>query len=63
MVIIIGCVNCVYVLSLIITWIFYPAGPIYDIETDKITGYRNGVTWFSIGMLIPFSLISSWGFQ
>ncbi len=63
MIIILGSINSIFLLSLIITWYFYPAGPIYDLETDKIIGERKGVTWFRIGMIIPFSLISSWGFQ
>ena len=63
MIIILASINSIYFASLIIIWYFYPAGPIYDLETDQIIGERKGLTWFRIGMLIPFSLISSWGFQ
>ena len=31
-------INIFYLLSLLIIWQFYPAGPIYDLETDKIIG-------------------------
>ena len=63
MIMILASINSIYFASLIIIWYFYPAGPIYDLETDQIIGERKGLTWFRIGMLIPFSLISSWGFQ
>ena len=63
MIIILASINSIYFASLIIIWYFYPAGPIYDLETDQIIGERKGLTWFRFGMLIPFSLISSWGFQ
>ena len=36
--IVIGVINSIYILSLLITWMYYPAGPIYDIESDKIIG-------------------------
>ena len=63
MIIILASINSIYFASLIIIWYFFPAGPIFDLETDQIIGERKGLTWFRIGMLIPFSLISSWGFQ
>ena len=33
-------VNVLYITSLVMTMYFYPAGPIYDLETDEITGYN-----------------------
>ena len=57
-----GC-YAIYFLSLIVTYLFYPAGPIYDLESDKVVGQRKGLTWFHFFMLIPFSLVNNWGFK
>ncbi len=36
---VLGAVHGLFLLSLVITWMFYPAQPIYDLETDQIIGY------------------------
>ena len=61
--IVLAIINTIYFVSLIVTWQFYPAAPIYDIETDELLGNTPGLTKFHIFMLIPFSLISYWGFN
>ena len=48
-------VNVLYLLSLGYTYFFNPAGPIF--EEDKIVGMTDGLTWFDIGMLLPFNFI------
>ena len=50
-------------MSLVVTWQFYPAEPIYDLETDEIIGHTQGLTKFHIFMLVPFSFISYWGYN
>ena len=49
-----------YTLSLIVTWMFYPAQPVYDLETDEIVGHYTGLTWFHFFMYVPFTGINYW---
>ena len=61
--VVLALINVIYFLSLIITFQFYPAGPIYDLETDEIIGQKFGLTKTHILMLLPFSMISYWGYN
>ena len=61
--IVILAINSLYLLSLIITWKFYPAQPIHDLETDEIIGHYQGLTKWHFIWLIPFSLITNWGYK
>ena len=56
-------VYAIYLSSLIITWLFYPAGPIYDLETDEIIGHQGGITWWNFAMLALFSVVNNWGYN
>ena len=56
-------VYAIYIISLIVTWMFYPAGPIYDLETDEIIGERYGVTWWNFAMLAFFTMVNRWGYM
>ena len=53
-------VNLVYLSSLVVTYLYYPAGPVYDLETDAVIGQTYGLTKWHIFMLVPFNLINRW---
>ena len=61
--IIIGAVNAIYLISLVVTWMFYPPGPIHDLESDAVIGQQLGVTWKHILMLVPFTGLSQYAYK
>ena len=61
--VVIGIINVIYLLSLLVTHIYYKPGPIYDQETDQIIGQQLGLTWKHILMLVPFTGISSYTYK
>ena len=56
-------VNVVYILSLITTIHWYPEQPIYDLETDKIIGYYEGIQRKHFMWLVAFWLIEFFGYK
>ena len=51
-------INVCYLLSLVCTHFFRPAGPIFDLETDEIIGQNEGVTWKHLLMIVVFGVIN-----
>ena len=56
-------VYLLHIASIAITWFFYPAGPIYDLETDQIIGEREGLTKWNAIMLVAFTFVNNWGYH
>ena len=42
---------------------FYPPGPIHDLESDAVIGQQLGVTWKHILMLVPFTGLSQYAYK
>ena len=61
--IIIAGINLLYCISLLVTYMWYPAGPIHDLETDKIIGEHYGVTKWHLFMFVPFNVINNWSYN
>ena len=61
--IVLAAVNALYLLSLFITYKFYPRAPIYDMETDVVIGHYEGLNKWHFVWLIPFTMISKWGYE
>ena len=61
--VILAVINSIYLISLFVTWKYYPAAPIFDLETDEIIGETHGLTWKHILMIVPFTMISSWAYN
>ena len=52
----------IYIISCVVTYFFYPAGPIHDLETDKVIGQTYGLTKWHIIVLFIFSSINNFTF-
>ena len=55
--------NVMYLISLAITYFYYPSSPIRDFESDEIVGHTDGLTKWHIFMIIPFNLVNRWSYQ
>ena len=56
-------VYALYIGSLLVTWFFYPPGPIHDLETDEVIGQRLGVTWWNYAMLALFTFVNNFCYK
>ena len=49
----------IYIISLVVTHFFYPAGPVHDLESDAVIGHNYGVTKWHVIILFIFSSINN----
>ena len=62
MIYVLAAFHLVYIASLIVTAVYYPAQPIYDLEKDEIVGEYLGVTKTHVLMAVVFAGVSYWSF-
>ena len=60
---VIAAVNLLYFLSLVVTAVWYPEGPVYSDHSEEPVAYNRGLTKFHVFMFIPFGVVTKWAYD